>query len=203
VITDYASLQAAIADYLARTDLTTQITTFINQGESRIYRDLRVEAMIETINATVTTNAVPVPADYLEMRDLWVSVNGGLQAMERVSSFWLHSQFPLQSSSGSPYYYAREGANFILAPYPDGGYTIAGQYYGRLASLSNSNTSNWLTTSNPDLIFAAAMLEAGTYLMDPQAVPYWEGRYQQIMAGVQQADRNERHSGSARVLRAG
>ena len=203
MIIDYVSLQSAIADYLARTDLSAQILTFINQGEARIYRDLRVEAMIETISATVSTNAVPVPADYLEMRDFWVSVNGGLQAMERVSSFWLHSQFPLQSSAGSPYYYAREGSNFILAPYPDGGYTVGGQYYGRLLSLSNTNTTNWLTANNSDLIFAAAMLEAGTYVMDPQAVPYWESRYEQIMTAVQTADRNERHSGSARVLRAG
>lgn len=53
MIVDYPSLQAAIADYLGRSDLTAQIQTFINQGESRIYRRLRVAAMETPITVSI------------------------------------------------------------------------------------------------------------------------------------------------------
>lgn len=54
MITDYASLQSTIADYLGRSDLTTQIMTFINQAESRIYQNLRIAPMEKTLTATIT-----------------------------------------------------------------------------------------------------------------------------------------------------
>lgn len=42
MIQDYATLQQAIADWLARADLTAQIPTFIQLAEQRFARDLRV-----------------------------------------------------------------------------------------------------------------------------------------------------------------
>ena len=41
-ITNYTTLQSTIADYLARTDLTAQIPTFIQLCENRLRRDLRL-----------------------------------------------------------------------------------------------------------------------------------------------------------------
>ena len=46
MITDYASLQAAVADYLNREDLTTQIQTFIQLAEAKFNRELRVRDML-------------------------------------------------------------------------------------------------------------------------------------------------------------
>jgi hypothetical protein len=42
VIVDYATLQTAVADFMARADLTVQIPTFIQLAESRMNRDLRL-----------------------------------------------------------------------------------------------------------------------------------------------------------------
>jgi hypothetical protein len=119
VITDYNSLQQAIADYIARNDLASQIKTFINQAESRIYRDVRVIDMEKALSGSTTNNTLPVPADYLELKEAYVSTSDGFQALERVSLPWFHTYYPIQTSQCAPYYITREGQNFLFAPYPD------------------------------------------------------------------------------------
>lgn len=283
MITDYASLQSAIADYLGRSDLTLQIQTFINQGEFRIYRALRVAAMEKTLSGTLAgsvgsivvggsgagytsaptvsigaptgaggvqatatatvaggvvtaititaagsgyttpptvtlsgggattqasatallANTFALPSDYLEMKVLTVSAYNGLYTLQRISPAWAHEAFPDQVSSGVPNYFWREGSNFLFAPYPDTSYALQGTYFARLPALSTSNTTNWLVSNQPDLIFAAAMVEASTYLQDDNGVQYWEQKYQGLAAITEQADRTERWSGSNLAMRVG
>lgn len=206
MISDYASLQTAISDYLARSDLTTaNLQTFIGLAESRIYRELRVRQMEKTASPTVTNASFPVPSDYVQMKSLYVTNNTGayLYEIERVTPFWLRSNFQIQSSQGQPSYYAREGSNFILGPYPDGTYPVTMLYFAKLLSLSDSNTTNWLTDDHPDLIFAASMVEAATFIQDAEALAYWESKYASISNSVQSMDRRESISGSPGVTRPG
>ena len=44
-LTTYAELQTAVANYLARTDLTSQIPDFIYIAETRLRRQLRINEM--------------------------------------------------------------------------------------------------------------------------------------------------------------
>ena len=178
-------------------------TTFISMAEARIYREMRVRDMEKSASATITGNSFSVPTDYLQMINMYVTDSAGslLYELERASPFYIRSNYQIQSSQGRPNFYAREADNFIVGPYPDASYPVSYIYYARLPSLSTSNTTNWLTTNNPDLIFAASMLEAGTYDNDAEAVSYWEQRYQQIAAQAKAQDRIERMSGSAPVMR--
>jgi hypothetical protein len=45
VITNYATLQQAVADYLNRADLTSFLPNFTQACEMKLYRDLRIRAM--------------------------------------------------------------------------------------------------------------------------------------------------------------
>lgn len=56
MITNYADLQAAIANWLARADLTDQIPTFIALAEARLNRDLRLASMQVTRSGTADAN---------------------------------------------------------------------------------------------------------------------------------------------------
>lgn len=199
MITDYASLQSALTDYATRDDLSTVVTTFIAQGEARIYRDLRVIDMEVTASETITNGSFALPADYLKMRNLYVTDATGayLYELRRQSPAWLRGTYQIQSAQGTPQFYAREGQNIIVGPYPDASYPVSMLYYSRLASLSNTNTTNWLITKNPDLIFAAAMVELAIYTQDQAALQYWESKYGQVMSAVQGADKRERMSGGA------
>jgi len=152
--------------------------------------------MEKSLTGTISGNTLAVPADYIELKEAYVSASWGFQALERVDLVWMRKYYPTQTTQSTPYYVTREGQNFLFAPYPDAAYTVGGVYYARLPALSDTNNTNWLITKNPDLIFAAAMLEAATFLMDEQGVPYWEGRYQSVAGQVQSQDKLERFSGS-------
>lgn len=199
MITDYASLQSALTDYAARDDLSTVVTTFIAQGESRIYRNARVMDMEVIATETITNGSFSLPSDYLEMRNLYVTDSTGayLYELQRKSPAWLRGTYGIQSSQDTPQYYAREAQNIVVGPYPDASYPVSMLYYSRPVSLSNTNTTNWLTTKNPDFIFAAAMVELAIYTQDQAALQYWEGKFTSILSDVQDADKRERMSGGA------
>ncbi len=57
--TDYTTLQATIASYLARSDLTTTIPEFIRLAEDRLSRDLRIRQMLKIV--TTIPLAVMLP----------------------------------------------------------------------------------------------------------------------------------------------
>ena len=99
MITDYASLQSTITDYLDRSDLSSVVTTFIGMGEARIYRDLRTRDMEKTASATISGSSFAVPTDYMEMRNLYVTDSAGnyLYELERATPFWIRSTYQQQS----------------------------------------------------------------------------------------------------------
>jgi hypothetical protein len=68
--TNYTDLKASVADYLARTDLTTQIPDFITLAENRLRRDLRLRQMIKVVTTATAAgdSTVALPNDFLEMR---------------------------------------------------------------------------------------------------------------------------------------
>lgn len=215
-VTDYPSLQDAILRYLGRDELGPYVALFIAQAEARIYRDLRVAAMEKALSLTIaapaaqpTDNAAAygtaaVPADYLAMREVYLCDSNGnvQQQLERTTPFYIHQKFNAYVAVGTPAYFAREGTNFIFAPV-NGPANAAGIYWARLPALSDANPSNWLTASNPDLIVAAAMIEACTYIADTDALQYWDAQYPQLIGRVQAVDDAERMSGSPPVMRRG
>lgn len=152
--------------------------------------------MEKSLTGTISGNTLAVPADYIELKEAYVSASWGFQALERVDLVWMRNHYPVQTTQSTPYYITREAQNFLFAPYPDSAYTVGGVYYARLPSLSDTNNTNWLISKNPDLIMAASMLEASEYLMDEQGVPYWDSKYQAVAAQVQAQDKRERFSGS-------
>ena len=72
MITNYTTLQSTIADYLARSDLTSQIPLFIQLAENRLRRDLRIRPMLKVVTTTTTAGdpTVSMPSDFLEMPKL-------------------------------------------------------------------------------------------------------------------------------------
>lgn len=64
MITTYGTLKDAVASWLARADLDSQIPTFVQFAHARINRDVRVAAMQATATGTVSdTNTITLPSD--------------------------------------------------------------------------------------------------------------------------------------------
>jgi hypothetical protein len=194
-ITDYDTLQSALANWLHRANLDAVIPDLILFGENRIYRDLRVRQMETALNSTIASGVIAVPTGYVELKNAYVS-GSPAQALQRKDAEFIYANYPTRSSQGKPKFIAREATNLIFGPYPDSAYTIKGVYYKKLDPLSASNTTNWLITDAPDLILFASLCEAAAYIQEDERLPLWERKYAQIAQRVQENDDQEEFSGS-------
>jgi hypothetical protein len=85
----------------------------------------------------------------------------------------------------------------VFGPYPDSNYTVKGVYYKQLTALSDSNTTNWLTTDAPDLLLWATLSEAAPFLKDDARIGIWEGKYQAAKQALKAQDRRDMGPGLA------
>jgi hypothetical protein len=202
MITSYATLQASIASFLHRTDMTDIIKELIADAETRIANELRIRAMEAAFSESISSGSVAIPAGFLEWKFLYVD-DDGAQTLTRKDPEWIYTNYPERTGAGKPVFFAREGENLIFGPYPNSAYTVKGRYYKKLDALSDSNTTNWFITNAPDLLRYGALCEAAPYLMDDARINTWEGKYQMAKKRIQKTERDESFSGSVLSARAG
>ena len=186
--TDYTTLQATIASYLARTDLTTQIPEFIRLAEDRLLRDLRIRQMIKVATApTVAGDAtVSLPSDFVAMKDLHLQGNPP-QTVKflSTSNFFRNAR---TAQSGLPSRYTLLGAEFQFAPIPDSVYTLQMVYFYQPEYLSDTVSSNLWLAETPDLLLYAALGEAEPYLMNDERLATWASMYDRGMTALRKSD---------------
>lgn len=192
----YSGLKTAVAEYLARSDLTTQIPNFVELGEVRLRRDLRVRQMLKvaTTTATPNTSTVELPSDFLQMRDLHLNTNP-ITTIEYLSpsAFYRNS---FASTTGLPTKYTILAEEFQFAPIPDSNYTLQMIYYAAPPFLSDSNATNTFTNVCPDLLLYASLAEAEPYLMNDQRVQTWAALYDRGLNALTVSDDQGEYSAS-------
>lgn len=194
-ITNYSDLKTQVANYLGRTDLTSQIPNFISFAELRLSRDLRIRQMLKTATATMTAgdSTVGLPSDFLQMRDLFI--NG----TPRIAiSYLTPSNFTRDSrasESGKPVFYTMRGNEFEFAPIPDAAYTLQMLYYAKPDALSDSNPSNTFLANCPDALLYGALVEAEPYLMNDARTELWTNLYRAAINNLNTSDDEAEYSG--------
>ena len=193
--TTYAELQTTIAEYLARSDLTTQIPDFITLAETRLRRDLRIRQMLSTTTLTCTsgTATVNIPSDFLEVKDFVVTGNPVMPLNYESPS--LFSRNSRSMDAGKPLDYTVLASTFKLAPIPDSNYTLSLVYSIAPPFLSTSNTSNTFLTVCPDLLLYASLLEAEPYLMNDARINTWGTMFDRAMGSLTRSDEKGQFSG--------
>lgn len=195
-IVSYSTLQSAVADWLDRSDLTTQIKDFIAFGEERLNRQLRIRDFETALSDTISSGVIAVPSGYLEMKYAYVN-STPTSPLVRADVEYIYKNYPTRSADSKPAYYAREAGNFIFGPYPDDDYTIKGVYYAAPSALSDANTTNYYTDSAPELILYASLLSAEVFLKNDERYPLWKAKYEELVSDIQSQDDDEYLSGSS------
>ena len=194
-LSTYSDLQTSIANYLARSDLTSQIPDFITFAENRLRRELRIRQMLKSVTtATVSgDNTVELPADFLQVRDFVVMTNP-IQPLSYSSPSAL-SNDPRASEVGVPLSYTILANDFQVSPAPDGVYTVRLLYFSAPAYLSSSNTSNVFLTTAPDALLYASLIEAEPYLYNDARINTWGTMYDRAIASLTKSDEEGQYSG--------
>lgn len=180
LITTYGGLSTAIGDWMARSgdpDIAARVDDLIALCEQRIYygtdaletagvpafEALRIPEMY-TANTTFALNTNPVaqPSGMLELVEAYLNDDGGGDAwpLQIKEESILDSFDP--TDTGPPRWLALSGLNFRVAP--DIGttttYTLTLRYYGKLATPSGTNSTNWILTNAPGVYLNGCLLEA-------------------------------------------
>jgi hypothetical protein len=190
----YSGLQASIAAYLNRDDLTAVIPDFIIAANNRIGRRLRVADMETTATGSLTDGAAALPDDFIELR-----------RVENVGSSRNSVLTPLTpgaagvdyeyNTAGVPNHYTITGNTITTYPNAgDGELRII--YYAKPPALSDDEPTNWLLTKAPEIYLYASLIEAAPYLMDDERVGIWGTMFNQACDQLQARDDMGRWGGS-------
>lgn len=187
-LSTFAELKAATADYLNRTDLTSQIPDFITLCEARLRRTIRTKhtSILETTLPSGDTS-ITLPENMVEV--LSVAFSGATlgSALVMIPYNVLLEQRRLNTTAAIPRFCAIVGEALEFAPTPDDDYTVQIEVEGPFTPLSNAATSNWILDDYPDVYLYGTLAEAAPFLKDDQRIPVWNGRFQAAMDELDKA----------------
>lgn len=192
-INDYSTLKAAIADELARADLTAAIPGFIQLAEGDLNRQLRVRQMMTSISGTSVGNVIPLPADFREMQGLYVTFGGLKLELTPMSPSALATN--ANYFGGPPIGYVEQGDTLTLVNGP-GNMEYSFSYIASIPALSDSAPQNWLIQREPGLYLYSSLTHASPYIKDDARIQVWATIAKAIRNGMKEEDDGARLGGA-------
>ena len=169
---NYVEVQAQVANWMNRDDLTAMIPDFIVLTEERMNRALRTRQMETVLAETAITDGDITPAsDVIDVKLLWPTGSDQnplkAQALEAVVD---------SDATGTPTVFAWRGSDLVF----DGGGSVEGVLYTRIPALATAAT-NWVSQTAASLYLFGALAEAKLYVGDGEGAAMWDGRFQSLL----------------------
>jgi hypothetical protein len=188
----YDSLTSTVLQYLERQDaaVVEAIPTFITLCEFEIAQEIKTLGQLTVANSTVTINEPTLAKPARWRKTVSMSINNGttmepvfLRKFEYLKNYW-----PNVTETGLPKYYAdTDYEHWYLAPTPSQAYTFEVLYYERIAPLSSTNQTNWLTQYAPNAMLYGTLLQAMPFLKnDARAI--FQQKYTEAITALKTED---------------
>lgn len=194
---NYGDLKAHFNDLLNRSDITSSLTTrFIDQGISRIQRQLRTPLNEKTKTYTISgsTTELTLPTDFLEI----ISLYSNEFELRRITMSEYRA-LANNAYTGKPQVFVREQANIKLFPQPTSGSVVL-YYYGEFDEMSADTDENKLAQVAPDLIIYSALGYASDFYLDERA-SLFEQKYQAFLTEIQEQANDQELNGGTQAIR--
>lgn len=193
-LTSYTTLKTAVANYLGRSDLTTQIPDFITLAELRLSREIRTRKLLKSVTTStaVGDSTVEIPSDFRDAGSVPVRQPAHFLTYNSPSAFTRNAD---AETSGKPSFYTMLGQEFEFAPVPDKVYTVELLYYFKPTPLSDSVASNEFLANYPDALLYATLSEAEPYLMNDARIQVWASLYDRAINNINTSDQNSEFAG--------
>lgn len=163
-INTYATLQAAVIDFLQRSDLASKVPTFIELATARFSDELRTPEMETLASTTLTGEWTALPDDFRAIRLL--EADG---AVLEYRTPWQLQRLIQNKIRPTTAVYAIQDMQFRVYPFPTSS-AVELTYYAALDALVNASDTNWLLTKRPDVYLYASLAQARVFLHDDQRV---------------------------------
>lgn len=201
MITSFATLKSAIADFLVRDDLTDVIPTFISFAEARIDRELTHWRQELRSEAALDAQYMTLPTDFLRPIRLQITDTPSSEVKPISTAQMMQMRQDRGDVGGRPQYYAITATSLELFPTPDDTYNASLVYYGRISALSDTNTTNWLLSEAPDVYLYGSLIHSAPYLKDDARVAVWEALFAQGLANLNTSADAARWGGSGLTMK--
>jgi len=210
VFPNYNAFRVAVQNLIEGDD--TQNTFSVNTldlliglGEARVYHGdaqtpgLRASTMLADLSATVTANAAALPADLLELKEVWFS---GKPPLDIIPLDRLRAMEADGSLTGADVRYcAQDGDTLRFWPVATG--TVLGRYYAKPEHLG---TVTWALATTfvryPELYIFAALIESAPFLGMDNRMPMWDAKFRSLMDGALHSERMRVYGGGPLKIRA-
>jgi hypothetical protein len=188
----YDSLTSTVLQYLERKDqaVVDAIPTFITLCEFEIAQEIKTLGQLTVANSVVTPNNPVLAKPARWRKTVSMSINNGtsmqpvfLRKFEYLKNYW-----PDPTKTDVPAYYSdTDYEHWYLAPTPDQAYEFEVLYYERIAPLSSTNQTNWLTQYAPNAMLYGTLLQAMPFLKnDARAI--FQQKYTEAITALKTED---------------
>ena len=184
------------ATYLANgstVSYTTQINTFIQQAEERIYNTVQIPSLRKNVTGTCTLNNkyLACPNDYLSTYSLAVisPSDGSYTYLLNKDVNFIRESYPIPTDTGVPKYYALFGSRlndpteltFLRGPTPNYALDAELHYFYYPESIVDAGTS-WLGDNYSPALLYGSLVEAYSYMKgEPDLLAMYNTKYQEAM----------------------
>ena len=185
-ITTYSELQTAIANFLARDDLTSRIPEYIELAEARMSRELdtRSQEKRATASTAASDEFISLPTDLRKIRLVKLNTDP-IDVLEYASPQDYYETYS-SSGGGRPKIYTVIGTEIALRPIPDSVMTVEIIYSEDISSLSDSSATNTILSRHPDAYLYGSLHAAYLYLLDEARSSQYDALFTRVMAEIKQ-----------------
>ena len=174
----------------------------IGMGEFRVVHGdngtpgLRASTMVKDLSVAVTSNAIALPSDLLELKEVRFA---GQRSLEVVPLDRLRDAERYAGSLNARVC-AQDGETLRFYPAATG--TCLGRYYALPASLETITWANATTFARyPVLYLYATLFEAAVFLGMTDKMGMWEAKYRQLAEGANHAEQMRVYAGGPLKIR--
>jgi len=197
---NWGELKDEINNYCENVFSDTQLATFAEQAEQRIFNTVQFPSLRRNVTGVATANNryLQCPTDFLASYSMAViDTDGSYHYLLNKDVNFIRESYPIPTGAGNtgrPYCYALFGPDysapkeltFLLGPTPDYAYTIELHYFYYPTSITEGNvdsTTTWLSDNFDSVLLYGSLVEAYTFLKgEPDMIAQVTARYKEALA---------------------
>ena len=181
-----------LLQYLERQDtaVVNAIPTFISLAEFEIAQEIKTLGQLQVAesNMTMDNALLQKPARWRKTVSMSITVDGKKQPVYLRKYEYLKNYWPDETATDVPLFYAdTDWEHWYIAPTPDADYAFEVLYYERIAPLSSTNQTNWLTQNAPNAMLFGTLLQAMPFLKNDQRTIFQQ-KYTESMQALKGED---------------
>lgn len=180
----YDEIKTKVAEYLNRTDLTSQMDMFIDLTESDINKVIKHQDLIKRANAVAETQYTQLPGDWSRVINVELNTSDHTTLLQQSTESLDLKRTSIDNVSGRPEYFAITDNAIELCPTPDTNYELQLTYYANIPELSSTNTTNVVSNKFPDVYIYGCCKHASVFLMEDERIGMFQTLFDKALEEV-------------------